>query len=627
MILLSHSSSSSIISTGLFAEAAENVYEQRSSTFSALFKFDPVRGDGNMTNEEIAEWEDVSSAFFAQMFDQINDNENTTDPMLAPGVIIEVTQQDRYEARVTNNGDIDYGVSLEVTFLATYQRNPESGNINVGNRVLQIFDRDNNGNLVFFSPYLSQLRLNAALSTSFTSVNKMSISVSAPRPIDLASPIPTLPLPPPTDAPSETPSRSLTSSPSPLPTKNPAPAPSAGPTFFPTHIPPAMPMGETLEPTAMPNPEPTTNPPTPPPTTTSPKAPEYTMSPTLSPDLTASPTKNPTAAPTLPLESFFAPIRLSLDQVMSVLDLNATDAFQSVTAAYLSIHIQELLKDTTVEEVTVGLFSQNLLSDVDRRRRKLQDPRPVMRRIEEEKNGQEEEDVPKSLQVEFNTILKIRTTSSVNAPSLVQSAFGTTGRRETYRRLLVATEDPILKTIALVELSDGNINNNNKGIVPEQPDSGLSTPALIGIGVGLTLFAVAILGIWYQANNRKDDSGDSQKGQIPTAKLSGDEASVPKGRLDAEIVVDKSEDDVSTLGDPIFGMTLEERTCADKTATSASVKESYDFMKLMGKGANALLGTTTVEGDEEEDTASKVRRNTLFADDDASFEDMFGEMK
>jgi hypothetical protein len=96
----------------------------------------------------------------------------------------------------------------------------------------------------------------------------------------------------------------------------------------------------------------------------------------------------------------------------------------------------------------------------------------------------------------------------------------------------------------------------------------------------------------------------------------------PRSRLDAEIVVDRSGDDVSTLGDPVFGTALEEQTCADKTASSASVQQTYDFFKLLGK--DKLLGTN---GEEVDETASKATRNILFAEDDASFEQVFGDTR
>eukprot|EP00526_Cylindrotheca_closterium_P007876 CAMPEP_0113650392 /NCGR_PEP_ID=MMETSP0017_2-20120614/26814_1 /TAXON_ID=2856 /ORGANISM="Cylindrotheca closterium" /LENGTH=647 /DNA_ID=CAMNT_0000562901 /DNA_START=250 /DNA_END=2193 /DNA_ORIENTATION=- /assembly_acc=CAM_ASM_000147 len=633
MALLSRISTTTTTSSSSspFAAALE-IYEHRSSTFNALFKFEQVRGSGNLTDTEVLNWADASSEFFALMFDQLNQDENTTVPMLAPGVIIEVTSQDRYVASTGNFGQINYGVELEVSFLVTFQTNLGAPSLSAANQALRIFDRDSKGNLVFFSPYLSSLR--RTVGNTFASVNKMSLNVNGPRQVDLESPIPTLPLPPPTDPPTVSPSRTPTTTPSSLPTTMPTPAPTPIPTITAaTPVPTSLP---TIADTPMPTPTPTLAP-TPAPTTMAPTAPDETWAPTVEPDPTDSPTKVPTLPPTLPLESFFATSKLSLKGPITNLDFNATLDFQTVTAGYLSTIIQDLLRDTDVEEVTVGLSTQNLVREEDEDNNNSGRQRLLRRQLQDQSgaaSNQDEEEVgPSTLQVEFNTILKIRSTSSVNAPSLVQSAFGTAGRRENYRLLLLASEDPILNTITLVELADGNNNIDRGGEqLPVPTDGGLSTGALIGIGVGAALFAIAILGIWYKANNIiKSDDGDSQKGQMPTAKMSNEEGG-RAGRLDAEIVVDKNDDDVSTLGDPFFGMSLEERTCADKTATSASVKHSYDFMKLMNKGGNDLLGTTAEEQaaaatDEEEETASKVRRNTLFADDDASFEDMFGEMK
>lgn len=562
-----------------------------------------------MTETEIQNWADASSEFFAAMFDQLNDNPNTTTPMLAPGVIIRVLNQDRYVASTGNFGGVNYGVDLEVNFVVTYQTSIENPVVNVANAVLKIFDRDSKGNLIFFSPYLSALRF--TVGSTFSSVNKMSINANSERYIDLPSPIPTLPLPPPTDPPTVNPSASPTITPTMRPTPGPTTlAPTLSPTIMASMEPTLVPTLGTADPTMAP-------------TTSNPTAPDETYAPTPEPEPTASPTRKPTARPTLALESFFAASRLYLEGLDKPLDFNATFDFQMVTAGYISTIVQDLLRDITVDEVTVGLSSQSVIKPqtstdgtTGTRRRRLQT------------TTQDQDNLgPSKLQVEFNTILKIRSTTSVNAPSLIQSAFGTAGRRENYRLLLLASQDPILQQITMVSW-DSNINRPGELPASSGGDGGLGTPALIGIGAGALLFAMAILGIWYKAssNKKRGDDGDSQKGQIPTAQMSNEENGGLKGRLDAEIVFNNDADDVSTLGDPFFGMSLEERTCADKTATSASVQQSYDFMKLMEKGANALLGTTA-EADEESETASKVRRNTLFADDDASFEDMFGEMK
>ncbi|CAJ1959699.1 unnamed protein product [Cylindrotheca closterium] len=587
----------------LFAAAQD--YEQRSSTFDALLKFEPVRGSGNMTSDELLIWEDASSEFFAAMFDQLTREGNGTVPMLGPGTVLSVLSQERYVASLGNFGQINYGVNLEVNFVVTFQTDPDAESLNAGNEVLKIFDRDNKGNLVFLSPYLSSLR--QRIGNTFSSVNRLAINVNGPRPIDLASPIPTLPLPPPTDAPSWTPSNRPTNAPTLPPTTVPSLAPTPSPTRMDTLEPTIT---DSFVPSAEITPVPSTSPPT---------APDETLQPTMEPDPTTSPTKFPTSRPTLPLESFFATTKLSLEGPVQNLNFNATADFQSVTADYLATIIQDLLRDTAVEEVTVGLSSQNLVQE------QLDDGQGVRRLQQDQPATNQEDEAITKLQVEFNTILKIRSTSSVNAPSLVSSAFGTAGRRENYRLLLVASNDPILNTITLVDLVDGNGNINKPATVPGNEPGGLSTGALVGIGVGATLFAVAILGIWYKANNKGSGDGDSQKGQIPTAKMSDREGGALGGRLDAEIMVDKNADDVSTLGDPFFGMSMEERTCADRTATSASVKDSYGFMKLMQDGANELLGTTKEAADEEEETASKVQRTTLYADDDASFEDMFGD--
>ena len=152
----------------------------------------------------------------------------------------------------------------------------------------------------------------------------------------------------------------------------------------------------------------------------------------------------------------------------------------------------------------------------------------------------------------------------------------------------------------------------------------------VGIVLGSLILVVAIFGFWFQSS--RDDDISSQKQVAVTGRLSGEEV-LHQRRLDAEIQVGvMHDDDVSTLGDPFFGnVTQEERTCADKTSTE-TVTQQYDFLKLLGK--DKLLGNPDVkEEDEEEEEEEEIlpmpkeAPGTLFANDDASFEDMFGEMK
>ena len=100
---------------------------------------------------------------------------------------------------------------------------------------------------------------------------------------------------------------------------------------------------------------------------------------------------------------------------------------------------------------------------------------------------------------------------------------------------------------------------------------------------------------------------------------------VGEDRTHGEIVVPrKTMDDVSTLGDPFYGMYIDERTIADKTTTS-SVMQSHEFWNLRRgrkKASSRNLGHNITK--EEEETADgPLQLDVLTVDDGASLEEIF----
>ena len=51
--------------------------------------------------------------------------------------------------------------------------------------------------------------------------------------------------------------------------------------------------------------------------------------------------------------------------------------------------------------------------------------------------------------------------------------------------------------------------------------------------------------------------------------------------------------------------------------------QNYDYLKLLGK--KNLLGNPEKEDGDETEEELTLPRNTLFAEDDASFEELFGD--
>jgi hypothetical protein len=585
-----------LLSTAHLAHAA--IVEQ-SYSFTAQFSFEIIRNGGIMSAPDLTNWELASSKFFANLYADLD----LEYPMLAPGVVMEIASQERYVASQPNFGSPNYGVKLQVEVKVTFQ-SEEFANHNVGFLALRLFDVDEKENFIYFPSYLATLRASTSdTSGTFSSISKMLLDVSASRAIDLQNPIPTLPLPPPTEPPTISPSKNPTIKPtSASPTKIPTMAPT--PNFKITTVAPTA--APSKAPSSVPTPSPTAAP-TAAPTTLSPISPDETRAPTPVPTSapSRSPTRRPTAQPVLPLETYFTTNELVLGNTIGILEGDSSMLFMDVTSNYLTNYVQNVLKDTVVKQVSIDITGQSHGPRRSLRTRRLQDSKP--------------------LSVEFNTFLRV-STSSFNAQSLINGAFATSTRRENYRQLLVATGDSVLQGITSVRLPGSNANDNGDTInnieqAPDQSPSGLGTAALVGISVGVSFIVLAVVAMWYQST-QKASSTAQQKNLPHTGQLSQEEVQ-PRGRLDAEIVFDRSGDDVSTLGDPVFfGTTLEEQTCADKTVSSASIKQSYDFQNLLGKGK--LLESNAENVDE---TASKATRNVLFSEDDDSFEQVFGETR
>lgn len=584
---------------------------QESYRFTAQFSFEIIRNSGILPTPDLRNWETSSSAFFANLYADLD----LEDPILAPGVVMTIQSQDRFVASQPNFGPPNYGTRLDVEVVVTF-RSEEFANRNIGFLALRIFDRDNKDNLIYFPSYLASLR---AISDNFASTSKMQLDVSASSPFQLQSPIPTLPLPPPTDPPSFNPTKDptifATSAPSKVPSMAPSPSPSEMASGTPTAEAPT-----TLEPSTVPSLDPTASP-----ISLSPTGLDETREPTPVPVPTFAPSSRPSAMPVLPLQTYYTTNELVLEDTNGILLGDSATQFVQVTSDYLTSYVQNVLRDTTVDQVIVDLTEQSHGPRQRQRRRR--------RQLDDNNNNNN-----KQLNVEFNTVLKVSTSTSFNAQSLIDGAFATSSRRENYRQLLGATGDEVLTKVATVRLptggGGGNTNEDDDGgsvidTNPNQDPDGLGTGAVIGIAVGVCFFVLAIFGMWCQSSQRKKSEEASQKNMLPsTGQLSQEGAAAasavsPRGRLDAEIVVDRSADDVSTLGDPFYGTALEEQTCADKTASSASVQQTYEFFKLLGKEDPNILGTTM----EEEDTESKINRNTLFAEDDDSFEQVFGDTR
>lgn len=529
--------------------------------FSGTFSLENTKNGGVLSDDDINTWEKKSAAFWAHMYQKLSYPDELEHPGPLFGVGVELVVVSQEAYKVEGTNN-NFGTTL--AFQATVAYQSTSLEHNPAFLTRNLFD------LKYFSAYLNQLR-NA--SNGFNQLRKLSMNLNAGNDIDLVNPIPTMAVitQSPTIVPTIT--RYPTKAPT-FPTKAPTPSPTGFPTKTPSISPSTSP---TITPTATP-------------TTLSPTSPGDTKSPTTEPS------NLPTPEPTNRIETYYATKELVLEGVSGALSEQDSVLFTTVMADFMLDYIERVLpQNTRFGEIAIQITKQ------------------TPRRHLEETVGNSGE-----LTVEFNSVFNIGL-PNVNSQSLLNGAFATFGRREEYRELLQASGSELFQSITKISLPDESGNDDDDDTTSGK--KAMSVGVIVGIALGAIMLVIAIAGIWVQSNRQSND--DSSQKQLAQTAQSGDDI-IHQKRLDAEIrVQEMHDDDISTLGDPFFGnVAQEDQTCADKTANE-SVTQNYDYLKLLGK--KNLLGSPEKEDGDETEEELTLPRNTLFAEDDASFEELFGD--
>lgn len=236
-----------------------------------------------------------------------------------------------------------------------------------------------------------------------------------------------------------------------------------------------------------------------------------------------------------------------------------------------------------------------------------------------------------TLTIEFVT--KINLPSSYDANSLINGAFATRNRRETYRlRLLLqdgaSTYDP---QDTLIIFFDGNLqevvyvtgtddtpsgdDDQGDDTTPNASGGGSNAGVMVGGALaGVFGLGIGVFFLYKKNKDRKLTSKDtkqlsplsagshntSNNGQTSSGNnnihhhhhhynsaaamngISWEPAEQPT-RLNQEIVVE-SMDDVSTIGDPLYGQpTHPSQDTDDRTATASSIMQSDTYNALLGR--------------------------------------------
>lgn len=234
------------------------------------------------------------------------------------------------------------------------------------------------------------------------------------------------------------------------------------------------------------------------------------------------------------------------------------------------------------------------------------------------------------LQVEF--LVRVTFKSAVNDHDLVNmigQAFNSDEDRGQYMnrlRMLNPDFDYLTKVEILVN-----------GTVPEEePDSddkkengGGSSTVIIAVAAAGVVVAVVALGciVWKRMAANKNNAAAARM-EDPTKAETDPTAQVG---YTAEILVER-QDDVSTLGDPVFGM-MTTTHAGDRDEATASVGNDYDYSKqyLKAQGIASVTGESSRGRLTSADSASKLSGSTRTSrvqppsvfSDDMSFEQQF----
>lgn len=402
----------------------------------------------------------------------------------------------------------------------------------------------------------------------------------------------------PTPSPSKSPTRLPSVSPTNYPSASPSYAPSSIPSSAPTRL-PSTPPTESFVPSGTPtSPIPSAGP---------------TENPTSQPTAQPSrrPTSTPSQSPSLPLQDDLIVAFMTIAPYLSARELEGTAAivWERVTREHITSQIRAL-------NVEPPLFDLTVDTDI----RSQAPPQQVTNT----------DTLPRfannSLIIEFNVRVSYRSVGKEHdLDELVFSAWDAPAEKDAYVQRL--------KTQSNFFIDIEEVNVEVEGFIPKRPDNGDTgvdgpTIALIAGASGGGALLVLLCGFLY-LRNKKNRDDDAQFDQSKATSVTGQ-------RIAAEIMMEP-QDEVSTLGDPMFapgGMLI---GSLEKDEVTASVGDDYDYSQQyrqqqnessLGAGRSRIMSEEYTKSSSVNSTAmmSKLGRmgGSLF-EDDASFEQQFAQ--
>jgi hypothetical protein len=409
------------------------------------------------------------------------------------------------------------------------------------------------------------------------------------------------------------------------PTWNPSPAPSSFPSEFPVSPPTPRPTRiYTDAPVGSPTPEPTrinTDAPVDSPALEPSFVTDFpTFFPTVETPTTTSttPARSPTMAPTLDLQDYLISVIMYLEYAQ-ILGSSSEITFQRVTGDFIEAEFFALdALEWTDVSVGTNVKSQRELAELpatagSRRTRSLQAPVSV-------------------LEITFDTQVSFRSELfNLDIAAFIGGAFNTEEDRVTYIKDLQSSGDRAFSYVSSVKIV---INGEEQDVIDAAPlpsSGGLSSFTLyIIIGAAGGGLVIAILATLFYLRHK----GKRKPVTVASTNNSGGHMGE---RVGADIVMD-NQDDISTLGDPMYapgGMMMGAGLDRDETVSPSIVSGDWDYAKNYGvaAGPDTRLRTDTLQSSQNGSYADlssfgglTKMDNSIFSDD-MSFEQQFVEVE
>ena len=344
----------------------------------------------------------------------------------------------------------------------------------------------------------------------------------------------------PTFSPTNAPSRRPTRAPTSAPTSTPSSTPSIQPTRIPTHLP-------TRNPTKMPTKEPTSRPSTSPtqdPTPSGTFEPSMSLEPSVTPSIsneptyspTGRPSASPTMSPTLPLQTGDARGNMKLQPVTEKLRGRDILLWETVTERFIKEFLQsnQIEPPMILDDIRANLELQTIFSeDID----------STAARFLQQANS---DTSIVSLVIQFDLLVQYRSISNdYDINQLVWSAFDSPDKEAEYI-LDLQQQLPVFVNVTETKVDvEGFIPPLTQAPQPV-PGKNIDIAVIVGASVGVVAFIILIILVFLR---RRSGKSIEERGVTQTLATPSTTKNI---KVSTEILVEP-QDDVSTLGDPMFG--------------------------------------------------------------------------